>query len=136
MSTLSTANGAAGPPAQVATPPHNLDAEQSVIGAILLSDRSLYALVIEEGLKPEDFYRARHGTIYEAMLALYNESEPVDPLTVIDRLKQLGKLEESGGEASLDELTGLVPAVAHARRYAQIVREQALLRRLLSAAYG
>src|SRR5256884_6785952 len=131
MSALSTANGASGPPAGVITPPHNLDAEQSVLGAILLSDRSLYALVIEEGLKPEDFYRARHGTIYEAMLALYNESEPVDPLTVIDRLKQLGKLEESGGEASVDELTGLVPAVAHARRHAQIVRAAALLRRPL-----
>jgi replicative DNA helicase len=136
VSAVSTANGVGSAPAGVITPPHNLEAEQSVLGAILLSDRSLYALVIEEGLKPEDFYRARHGTIYEAMLALYNESEPVDPLTVIDRLKQRGKLEEIGGEASVDELTGLVPAVAHARRYAQIVREQALLRRLLSAAYG
>jgi replicative DNA helicase len=135
VSAVSTANGVGSAPAGVITPPHNLEAEQSVLGAILLSDRSLYALVIEEGLKPEDFYRARHGTIYEAMLALYNESEPVDPLTVIDRLKQRGKLEEIGGEASVDELTGLVPAVAHARRYAQIVREQALLRRLLGAAY-
>ena len=71
-------------------PPHNLDAEQSVLGAILLSDRSLYALVIEEGLRAEDFYRERHGTIYEAMLALYNESEPVDVLTVTDRLRQMG----------------------------------------------
>src|SRR6267143_1948229 len=87
-SPVSTANGVGSAPAGVITPPHNLEAEQSVLGAILLSDRSLYALVIEEGLKPEDFYRARHGTIYEAMLALYNESEPVDPLTVIDRLKQ------------------------------------------------
>ena len=73
-------------------PPHNLDAEQSVLGAILLSDRSLYALVIEEGLRAEDFYRERHGAVYEAMLALYNESEPVDVLTVIDRLRQMGKL--------------------------------------------
>jgi replicative DNA helicase len=121
----------------VTTPPHNLEAEQSVLGAILLSDdRSLYALVIEEGLRAEDFYRSRHGTIYEAMLALYNESEPVDTVTVVDRLRQLGKLEEIGGEASVDELTGLVPAVGHARRYAQIVREQALLRRLLEVSYG
>src|SRR2546421_10781676 len=110
MSTLSIANGAAGPPAQVVTPPHNLEAEQSVLGAILLSDRSLYALVIEEGLRPEDFYRERHAAIYEAMLALYNESEPVDVLTVTDRLRQTGKLEDIGGQASVDELTGLVPA--------------------------
>ena len=77
-----------------------------MLGAILLSDRSLYALVIEEGLRAEDFYRERHGAIYEAMLALYNESEPVDVLTVTDRLRQTGKLEEVGGAAAVDELTG------------------------------
>src|SRR5947199_2221565 len=69
------------------------------------------------------------------MLARYNESEPVDTLTVVDRLKQAGKLEEIGGEATVDELTGAVPAAGHARRYAQIVRENALLRRLLRASY-
>src|SRR6202451_95961 len=89
-------------------PPHNLEAEQSVLGAILLSDRSLYALVIEEGLRPDDFYRERHGTVYEAMLALYNESEPVDVLTVVDRLRQTGKLDGVGGPATVDELTGVV----------------------------
>jgi replicative DNA helicase len=135
MSATSTANGAAGSSGGVVTPPHNLEAEQSVLGAILLSDRALYALVIEEGLRAEDFYRDHHGTIYEAMLALYNESEPVDVLTVIDRLRQMGKLEHVGGRASVDELTGVVPAAGHARRYAQIVREHALLRRLLKASY-
>src|SRR3989440_7748376 len=136
MSAVSTANGAAGAGPGVITPPHNIDAEQSVLGAILLSaDRSMYALVIEEGLRAEDFYRERHGLIYEAMLALYNESEPVDVLTVTDRLRQAGKLEEVGGAASVDELTGLVPAAGHARRYAQIVRENALLRRLLKSTY-
>jgi replicative DNA helicase len=116
-------------------PPHNLEAEQSVLGAILLTDRPMYALVIEEGLRPEDFYRERHRLIYEAMLDLYNDSEPVDVLTVIDRLRQSGRLDEAGGSAAVDELAGLVPAAAHARRYAQIVREMALLRRLLTAAY-
>jgi replicative DNA helicase len=132
-------NGAAshrqGAAAGAIAPPHNLDAEQSVLGAILLSDRALYALVIEEGLRPEDFYRERHGAIYAAMLALYNESEPVDVLTVTDRLRGLGKLEDVGGPAAVDELTGVVPAAGHARRYAQIVRENALLRRLLSASF-
>ena len=123
-------------PASVATtPPHNLDAEQSVLGAILLTDRPMYALVIEEGLRPEDFYRERHRLIYQAMLALYGESEPVDALTVTDRLRQTGRLEEAGGPSAVDELAGLVPAAAHARRYAQIVRENALLRRLLTASY-
>src|SRR5271168_5322607 len=110
MSAVSTANGAASAQVGVITPPHNLDAEQSVLGAILLSDRSLYALVIEEGLRAEDFYRDRHGVIYEAMLALYDESEPVDVLTVTDRLRQTGKLQEIGGAATVDELTGVVPS--------------------------
>jgi replicative DNA helicase len=117
------------------TPPHNLEAEQSVLGAILLTDRPMYALVIEEGLRPEDFYRDRHRLIYEAMLSLYNDSEPVVVLTVTDRLRQTAKLEEAGGPPAVDELAGLVPAAAHARRYAQIVRENALLRRLLTASY-
>jgi len=133
VSVVSDTNGATA--AALIAPPHNLAAEQSVLGAILLSDQTLYALVIEEGLRPDDFYRERHGAIYSAMLELYNESEPVDTLTVIDRLKALGKLGDVGGAASIDELTGLVPAAGHARRYAQIVREQALLRRLLSSTY-
>ena len=134
MSAAARSNGSSAATA-TAAPPHNLEAEQAVLGAILLSDRSLYALVIEEGLRPEDFYRQHHGTIYEAMLALYSESEPVDVLTVTDRLRQMGKLEQIGGQASVDELTGIVPAAGHARRYAQIVRENALLRRLLKASY-
>ena len=69
------------------------------------------------------------------MLDLYEASEPVDVLTVTDRLRQSGRLEEIGGAATVDELTGLVPAAGHARRYAQIVREMALLRRLLKGAY-
>jgi replicative DNA helicase len=129
------ANGSSRSAAKALVPPHNLDAEQSVLGAILLSDRSLYALVIEEGLQPADFYHERHGVIYEAMLSLYDESEPVDVLTVTERLKRGGQLDEVGGAGAVDELTGVVPAAGHARRYAQIVRENALLRRLLGAAY-
>src|SRR2546421_10845256 len=120
MSVVPDTNGAAAAP--LIAPPHNLAAEQSVLGAILLSDQTLYALVIEEGLRPDDFYRERHGAIYSAMLELYNESEPVDTLTVIDRLKALGKLGDVGGAASIDELTGLGPAAGHARRHWPIGR--------------
>src|SRR6266581_9142711 len=107
MSAVSTGNRSPTSPtsAGVIAPPHNIDAEQSVLGAILLSDRSLYALVIEEGLRAEDFYRERHGTIYEAMLSLYSDSEPVDVVTVTDRLKQMGKLDGIGGQVAVDELT-------------------------------
>src|SRR5262249_32878703 len=66
---------------------------------------------------------------------LYHESEPVDVLTVTDRLRKQGQLDEISGAAAVDELTGVVPAAGHARRYAQIVRENALLRRLLKASY-
>src|SRR4051812_29412859 len=119
----------------IGAPPHDLEAEMSVLGAILISDRTLYALVIEEGLKPEDFYRERHRLIYESMLALYRESEPVDVVTVTDHLRQRGRLEEAGGASAVDALAGAPPSVSAARRYAQIVREHALLRRLLTTTY-
>jgi replicative DNA helicase len=125
-------------PAQIATgvaPPHSLEAEQSVLGGILLSDRAMYGLVIEEGLKSDDFYRDRHRLIYESMLALYRESEPIDVLTVAEHLRSAGLLEDAGGKAAIDELTGGVPGLGGIRRYAQIVREHALMRRLLSTTY-
>src|SRR6187402_2396806 len=82
------------------TPPHSIEAEQAVLGAILLSEKLLYSVVIEIGLRPSDFYRERHAVIYEAMLELYNEGEPIDVLTVTDRLESTGKLEAVGGSAS------------------------------------
>jgi replicative DNA helicase len=123
------------PPSVGAAPPHSLEAEQSVLGAILLSDRTLYALVIDEGLQAEDFYRERHATIYESILQLYAENEPIDVLTVTEHLRSAGKLEEVGGPPAVDALAGAVPAAGNARRYAQIVREHALMRRLLTTTY-
>jgi replicative DNA helicase len=122
--------------ARLTAPPHDLEAEMSVLGAILISDRTLYTLVIEEGLRPEDFYRERHRLVYAAMLELYNLSEPVDVVTVTAHLREHGKLEEAGGESAVDALAGAPPSVSGARRYAQIVRENALLRRLLTTTYG
>src|SRR3954471_5778240 len=120
----------------LSAPPHNLEAEMSVLGAILISDRTLYALVIEEGLKPEDFYRDRHKAIYQSMLDLYHENEPIDVVTVSDHLKQKGLLDEIGGRSSIDALAGAPPSVSGARRYAKIVREASLLRRLLTTTYS
>ncbi|MBA2637107.1 MAG: replicative DNA helicase [Solirubrobacterales bacterium] len=128
-----TANGNADI-ARADVPPHSLEAELSVLGAILLSERALYALVIEEGLRPDHFYRERHAAVYAAMLALYNDNEPVDVLTVTERLRVGGRLEAIGGDATVDALTGSVPAAANARQYARIVIERALLRRLLATA--
>jgi replicative DNA helicase len=116
-------------------PPHNIDAEESVLGAILMSERPMYSIVIEEGLRPDDFYRERHRLIFAAMLGLYERSEPIDTVTVIDALRASGSLEQAGGPEGVDLLAGPVPNVAHSRQYAQIVRETALLRRLLNATY-
>src|SRR3954467_12398768 len=110
-------------PAIGAAPPHSIEAEQSVLGAILLSERTLYGLVIEEGLRAEDFYRDRHRLIYESVLALYKESEPIDPLTVVEHLRSRGELDNAGGPGEVENLTGSVPAVGNARRYGRIVRE-------------
>jgi replicative DNA helicase len=116
-------------------PPQNLEAEQSVLGAVLLSDTALPALVIDERLQPEDFYRESHGRIYRAMLDLHTVGEPVDALTLVERLKQAGELDAVGGRAAIDLLAGSVPAVGNVRQYARIVRDNAMLRRLLHASY-
>jgi len=122
-------------PGQGAAPPHNIEAEESVLGAILLSDRTMYSLVIEEALRAEDFYRERHSLIYRAMLELYELSEPIDLLTVSEQLRRTGALEAAGGSEAVDVLAGTVPNVANLRHYAQIVRDAALMRRLLNATY-
>ena len=116
-------------------PPQNLEAEQSVLGAVLLSDTALPALIIDERLHPDDFYREAHGLVFQAMLELHNGGEPVDALTLVEHLKQAGQLDAVGGRATIDLLAASVPAVGHLRQYARIVRENAMLRRLLRAAY-
>jgi replicative DNA helicase len=139
MSTPQATNGRSTdgrqPPPAGAAPPHSIEAEQSVLGAMLLSDRTHYAFVIEEGLKAEDFYRERHREVFESMLALFTAGEPIDVLTVTEHLRARGKLEAAGGQAEIDALTASVPAVGNLRQYAQIVRDRALLRRLLAASY-
>jgi replicative DNA helicase len=138
MSTPPTTNGrstAPQPSAAGAAPPHSIEAEQSVLGAMLLSDRTHYGFVIEEGLKAEDFYRERHREVYESMLALFTAGESIDVLTVTEHLRARGRLDAAGGQAEIDGLTAAVPTVGNLRQYAQIVRDRALLRRLLAASY-
>src|SRR3954451_2201923 len=106
-------------------PPHNLQAEQSVRGAVLLSDRAMYRLVIDDGLRPEHFYRDRHRAIYSAMLSLYDRSEPVDAITVTEHLRETGELEDLGGPGAVQALVGAVEAPGNVRHYAGIVRDNA-----------
>ncbi|MDQ6820915.1 MAG: replicative DNA helicase [Actinomycetota bacterium] len=119
----------------IAAPPHNLEAEKSVLGAVLLDDRHLYGLLVEEHLRPEHFYREQHGAVFTAMLDLHESDRKIDHLTVAETLRQHGKLEEVGGTAIIDDLAGWVPAAGNARDYGRIVRDNAQLRALLSTAY-
>ena len=124
------------PPSNIGqAPPHSVEAEQSVLGALLLSSEIHYHYVVEVGLKADDFYRRRHQLIYESIQALFSESEPIDVVTVTEHLKARGVLDEAGGSTEIDALTAAVPAVGNLKSYAQIVRSQALLRRVLHATY-
>ena len=116
-----------------ATPPHNLEAETSVLGAILISQQVLDSVLVEVDLRAEDFYRPRHGLIFGAMITLAQKAEPeaVDAVTVCDVLKRDGTLEEVGGEAYVHTLPTQVAAAGHARHYAQIVKDHSKLRQLL-----
>ena len=116
-------------------PPHNLEAEKSVLGAVLLDERHLYALLVDEQLRPAHFFRDQHSAVFEAMLQLYNNDRKIDHLTVAEMLRDRGKLELVGGAKAIDELAGWVPAAGHARDYGRIVRDHARLRALLSTSY-
>jgi len=112
-------------------PPHSLEAEVSVLGAALLSRTAASDTV--ELLVPDDFYRNAHRLVFEAVQALISVGEPVDTVTVTDWLGRRDQLDEVGGAAGLHDLTVAVPTAANAAYYARIVREKALLRRLIDA---
>ncbi len=112
-------------------PPQNLDAEESVLGAMMLSPGAIGA--VSEVLSASDFYRESHAKIYRAALALYGRGEPVDAITLVDELERRGELEDVGGRVRIHELAALVPAASNAGHYARIVREMATLRGLIRA---
>lgn len=110
-------------------PPQNIDAEQSVLGAILLDREAIYKAM--KILQPEDFYREGHKIIYETMLLLNESGSPVDLITVSEQLRQQGDLEKVGGVAYIASLAELVPTAANIEYYARIVEEKSLLRTLI-----
>ena len=112
-------------------PPQNLEAEESVLGAMMLSPGAIGA--VSEVLDAGDFYRESHAKIYRAALALYAKGEPVDAITLVDELEERGELEDAGSRTRIHELAALVPASANAGHYARIVREMATLRGLIRA---
>src|SRR3954469_3475690 len=116
-------------PSPDAVPPQNLEAEESVLGAMMLAPGAIDA--VHEILDAGAFYRESHAKIYRAALGLYQRSEPVDAITLVDELEQRGELESVGGRVRIHELAALVPATANAAHYARIVREMATLRGLV-----
>jgi replicative DNA helicase len=110
-------------------PPHDLQAEASLLGAMLLSREAIS--VASEMLSAEDFYKPAHAHIFEAICSLTAAGEPADPVTVADELRRAGVLEAIGGAATLVGLQANTPATSNALHYARIVEEHALLRRLI-----
>ena len=110
-------------------PPQNIEAEQSVIGAMLI-DKNAVSLVTEK-LMPEDFYRQAHQVIYSAILTLHSKNEPIDMITLINELKKMNRLDDVGGVAYITLLANVVPTAANAKFHAQIVEDKSILRQLV-----
>src|SRR3954454_11025976 len=113
-------------------PPHNLQAEESLLGAMLLSKDAIAAAT--ETCAADDFYKPAYGHVYEAIQSLYGRGEPADPVTVADELRRADLLDAIGGPAVLTDLQGNTPAIGNSAHYARIVEEHALLRRLIGVA--
>ncbi len=117
--------------AKLRTPPHSIEAESSVLGGLLLDNNAWDR--VGDLLKEGDFYRYEHQAIYAAIGALINASKPADVITVFEQLKNQGKAQEMGGLTYLNNLAQYVPSATNIRRYAEIVRERAILRKLVTA---
>src|SRR5271154_1842699 len=113
-------------------PPHNLEAEESLLGAMLLS-RDAIATAMEI-CKPEDFYKSSHGHIFVAITSLFSDGEPADWVTVTEELRRRGLLEGIGDPSVFVSLQANTPSIGNAEYYARIIEELALLRRLVSVA--
>jgi replicative DNA helicase len=112
-------------------PPHSMEAEQSVLGSMLL-DKEAVAVAIEQ-LKGEDFYSDAHKEIFEAILILYDRGKPIDLVTLVEELRQRGTLDAVGGVAYVTDLSMAVPSTANIQHYVNIVEEKCILRRLIQA---
>ncbi len=116
----------------VKLPPQHIEAEQSVLGGMLLQNDAIHRVV--EILRPEDFYRDAHRQIFQAIIELYQKNEPADLVTVTNVLKKNGVLDQVGGASYLSELVDHVPTAANVAAYGKIIREKAVVRHLITGA--
>lgn len=114
-----------------ATPPHDLSAEESVLGSILIEPAAM--IKISDLLGPEDFFADSNAHIYQAIAALFHEHKPIDLITVANSLRERGSFDAVGGAARLAELTAAVPSASHIFEYAQIVKKKSTLRKMIIA---
>jgi len=115
----------------VRIPPHSYEAEQSVLGSLLIDKDAL--IRIADFVEPDDFYKPAHGAVYGAMLDLYQSNEPIDVVSVVNRMRETKKLDGVGGESGVTHLATLVPTAGNIMHYARIVKKTATLRRLITA---
>ena len=113
-------------------PPQSSDAEESILGALLIDGEVM--LEIADSLKPGDFYKPANAKVYSAIQRLYEQSQPIDILTVSEELERRGQIEEIGGRAALADLCDRTPTAVHAKQYAKIVERKSMLRGLIGAA--
>jgi len=116
----------------IRVPPNNSEAEQSILGSLMLDKDAI--IKIADFLLPVDFYKDKHQTIFETMLTLYENREPIDVLSISNKLEEVGKLEGVGGSSYIASLVNIVPSASHVVHYAKVVQKKAMLRRLISAA--
>jgi replicative DNA helicase len=119
------------PVAQLRIPPHSIEAESSVLGGLLLDNTSWDRA--GDLLTDTDFYRYEHRLVYAAIGTLINANKPADVITVYEHLQNLGKADQVGGLSYLNALAQYVPSAGNIRRYAEIVRERSMLRKLVAA---
>ena len=121
-------------PKDLRVPPQNIDAEQALLGAVLLRPETMHEII--DTINPDVFYVEKHRVIFKAMLDLFGKSEPIDLLTVSGRLKEQKLLDSVGGMSYLTEVSKSVPSSANATHYADIVMKKSMLRRLIDAAHN
>jgi len=114
-------------------PPQNIEAEQSVLGALMLDKDAI--IKVADILKPDDFYRGSHNNIYQIMVDLFEKNEPIDLLSLTNRLEEKKQLEDIGGASYLTSLVNSVPTAAHVAHYAKIIKNKKVLRDLIDSSY-
>ncbi|MDR2331003.1 MAG: replicative DNA helicase, partial [Comamonas sp.] len=117
--------------AQLRIPPHSIESESSVLGGLLLDNNAWDR--VGDVLAEDNFYRHEHKLIFAAMASMINAGKPADVITVYEHLQSIGKAEEVGGLAYLNQLAQYVPSATNIRRYGEIVRERSILRKLVTA---